>query len=158
MNFGKTILDLRKAKNMTQEDLAAQLGVTPTAVSKWENNNTLPDILMLCALADCLEVTADDLLGRAKHYRYAVIAAQSMELGQQVAAIAREYGVLARGIFTDFSQAAQTAREDTSIRYIVTSFHSGWYGDTEVPSLVCVAPTDREILANIRHVFEKYMD
>lgn len=158
MNFGKTILDLRKAKNMTQEDLAAQLGVTPTAVSKWENNITLPDILMLCALADCFEVTADELLGRAKQYRYAVIAAQSMELGQQIATIAREYGVLARGIFTDFSQAAQTAQEDASIRYIVACFHSGWYGDTEVPSLVCVAPTDREILENIRHVFEKYMD
>lgn len=158
MNFGKTILDLRKAKNMTQEELAAQLGVTPTAISKWENSNTLPDILMLCALADCFEVTADELLGRAKQYRYAMIAAQTMELGQQVAAIAKEYGILARGIFTDFTQAAQAAGEDASIRYIVACFHSGWYGDTHVPNLVCVAPTDRQILDGIRHVFEKYVD
>lgn len=37
MNFGKTIYDLRKQKNITQEELAAELGVTATAVSKWEN-------------------------------------------------------------------------------------------------------------------------
>lgn len=158
MNFGKTIQDLRKANNMTQEDLAARLGVTPTAVSKWENNNTLPDILMLCALADCFEVTADELLGRARQYRYAVIAAQSVELGNQVAAIAKEYGILARGIFTDFTQAKQAAEEDASIRYLVACFHNGWYGDASVPSLVCVAPTDREIVAGIRPVFEKYAD
>ena len=37
MNFGKTILDLRKQKNVTQEELAAELGGTAAAVSKWEN-------------------------------------------------------------------------------------------------------------------------
>ena len=37
MNFGKTLAELRKQKNMTQEELAAQLGVTAAAVSKWEN-------------------------------------------------------------------------------------------------------------------------
>ena len=45
MNLGKTILDLRKQKNVTQEDLAAELGVTAAAVSKWENGYTLPDVL-----------------------------------------------------------------------------------------------------------------
>lgn len=34
MNFGKTILELRKARNVTQEELAAELGVTAAAVSK----------------------------------------------------------------------------------------------------------------------------
>ena len=37
MNIGKTIFELRKAKNVTQEALAAELGVTAAAVSKWEN-------------------------------------------------------------------------------------------------------------------------
>ena len=158
MNFGKTLLDLRKAKNMTQEELAAQLGVTPTAVSKWENNNTLPDILMLCALADCFEVTADELLGRAKQYRYAMIAAQTVELGQQIAAIAKEYGLMARGIFPDYAQAAQAAQEDPTIYCVVSCFHSGFYGDAPVRNVVCVAPSDREILENIREVFAKYLD
>ena len=54
MNIGRNILELRKQKNITQEELAAELGVTATAVSKWENGYTLPDIMMLCALADFL--------------------------------------------------------------------------------------------------------
>ena len=66
MNLGKTILELRKAKNVTQEDMAAQLGVTAAAVSKWENDYTLPDIPMLCAIADYFQVTTDELLSRAK--------------------------------------------------------------------------------------------
>lgn len=158
MNFGKTILDLRKAKNMTQEDLAAQLGVTPTAVSKWENNNTMPDLLMLCALADCFEVTADELLGRAKQYRYAVVASETMELGQKIASIAKEYGILARGIFTNFDEAAEAALQDPAVRYTIAGFYSGYYGNTPLQNLVCVAHSDDEILEGIRHVFEKYLD
>ena len=64
MNIGQKILELRKQKGITQEELAAELGVTAAAVSKWENGYTLPDILMLCALADFFEATTDDLLGR----------------------------------------------------------------------------------------------
>ena len=37
MNIGRNILELRKQKNITQEELAAELGVTAAAVSKWEN-------------------------------------------------------------------------------------------------------------------------
>lgn len=66
MNLGKTILELRKAKNVTQDEMAAELGVTAAAVSKWENGYTMPDILMLCAIADYFQVTTDELLNRAK--------------------------------------------------------------------------------------------
>ena len=52
MNLGKTILEFRRKNNVTQEDLAAELGVTAAAVSKWENGYTLPDVMRLCALAD----------------------------------------------------------------------------------------------------------
>lgn len=38
MNLGNKILELRRQKNITQEELAAVLGVTSAAVSKWENN------------------------------------------------------------------------------------------------------------------------
>ena len=61
MNFGKNLSELRKRENITQEALAADLGVTAAAVSKWENGNTLPDILMLCALAEYFQVTTDAL-------------------------------------------------------------------------------------------------
>lgn len=64
MNIGTQIQALRKQQGITQETLAAEMGVTVGAVSKWENNITLPDILMLCSLADYFQVTTDELLGR----------------------------------------------------------------------------------------------
>ena len=65
MNIGTQIQALRKQQGITQETLAAEMGVTVGAVSKWENNITLPDILMLCNLADYFRVTTDELLGRS---------------------------------------------------------------------------------------------
>lgn len=64
MNIGTQIQALRKKQGITQETLAAEMGVTVGAVSKWENDITLPDILMLCSLADYFQVTTDELLGR----------------------------------------------------------------------------------------------
>lgn len=65
MDIGKKIQALRKERNITQEALASEMGVTVGAVSKWENGISLPDILMLSALADFFAVTTDHLLGRA---------------------------------------------------------------------------------------------
>ena len=85
MNFGKIIFELRKKRNLTQEELAAELGVTAAAVSKWEKGYSLPDILMLCSLADFFQVTADELLGRERNWKYGVVAAETEALGQQIA-------------------------------------------------------------------------
>ena len=62
--MGKRISNLRKGKGMTQELLAQLLGVTPQAVSKWENDLSCPDISILPQLAEALGVTTDELLGR----------------------------------------------------------------------------------------------
>ena len=45
--IGTTIAALRREKGLTQDALAAQLGVSAQAVSKWENGLSCPDILML---------------------------------------------------------------------------------------------------------------
>ena len=56
------IAALRKEKRMTQKDLAAQLGVTDKAVSKWERGLSCPDIALLSSLSDILGVTTGELL------------------------------------------------------------------------------------------------
>lgn len=61
--LGKRIAALRKAKGWTQEQLAAQLGISAQAVSKWENDISCPDISILPALAALLGVRVDTLLG-----------------------------------------------------------------------------------------------
>lgn len=60
--IGNRIAKFRKAKGMTQEDLANQLGVSSQAVSKWENDASCPDISLLPQLSKVLNVTTDELL------------------------------------------------------------------------------------------------
>lgn len=59
---GKLLCDLRKAKKMTQKQLADKLGVVPKTVSKWETGNGFPDVSMLLSLADILGVSERVLL------------------------------------------------------------------------------------------------
>lgn len=59
---GKRISRLRREKGITQDEIAEKLGVTPQAVSKWENDISYPDILLLPKLAKILGVTVDHLL------------------------------------------------------------------------------------------------
>jgi len=158
MNLGNKISELRKQKNVTQEELAADLGVTAAAVSKWENGYTLPDIYMLCALADFFAVTTDELLGRAKEVKYAIIAAENEALGKKVAAIAKDYGIAAQGIYTDFAEATAVTKEDVSVQYLIACYFSGYYGaQTHAVNLVSVAPTETEVLESIRQVFDNYL-
>ena len=60
--LGKRIAALRKQKELRQDDIAQLLDVSPQAVSKWENDQTCPDIGLLPKLAQILGVTTDELL------------------------------------------------------------------------------------------------
>ena len=59
---GAYLADLRRARGLTQQEAADQLGVSNKTVSKWENGAGLPDITVLPALAELYGVTADDIL------------------------------------------------------------------------------------------------
>ena len=66
MTLGKRIAMLRRQKGLKQEDLANTLGISSQAVSKWENDQTCPDISLLPKLAELLGVTVDELLSGEK--------------------------------------------------------------------------------------------
>jgi len=61
--MGQIIRRLRKERNLTQEELAEQLGVTFQAVSKWENNSGMPDISQVVPIAHVFGVSTDVLFG-----------------------------------------------------------------------------------------------
>lgn len=64
--LGENISALRKEKSLTQEELSELLGVSPQAVSKWENDLSCPDIMLLPNIAEIFNVTVDELLGGKK--------------------------------------------------------------------------------------------
>ena len=62
MTIGRRIAQLRKEKGLTQDELSQMMEVSAQAVSKWENDQTCPDIASLPKLAKILGVTVDELL------------------------------------------------------------------------------------------------
>ena len=66
MTIGRRIAQLRKEKGLTQEELSQMMEVSAQAVSKWENDQTCPDISSLPKLAEILGVTVDELLSGKK--------------------------------------------------------------------------------------------
>lgn len=66
MEFGQKLLELRKSRELTQEELAEALYVSRTAVSKWESGRGYPGIDSLKEIANYFSVTIDDLLSGEK--------------------------------------------------------------------------------------------
>ena len=64
--FGQRFARLRKEKGLTQDDIAQNVNISAQAVSKWENDISMPDISVLPLLSDILDITLDELLGKAK--------------------------------------------------------------------------------------------
>ena len=64
--LGKRISANRKRLGLTQDRLAELLGVTAQAVSKWENDQSCPDIGTLPRLAEIFGISTDELLGRER--------------------------------------------------------------------------------------------
>lgn len=62
IKIGRFIAERRKNKNLTQAQLAEELGITDRAVSKWENGRSLPDSSIMLELCELLEITVNDLL------------------------------------------------------------------------------------------------
>lgn len=62
MKTGELIRTLRKEKKLTQEQVADLLGVSAPAVNKWENGNSMPDVMLLAPLARLLDTDVNTLL------------------------------------------------------------------------------------------------
>lgn len=62
MNLGNSLFNARKKSNLSQEDVAEKLGVSRQTISKWELNETLPDIRQSKELSTLYHVTLDELV------------------------------------------------------------------------------------------------
>ena len=75
MSFGKTIKDLRRKQDLTQERLAEILSISPQAISRWETDMAMPDISLIAPLCHLFNVTSDELLGIDLSRRQEVVKA-----------------------------------------------------------------------------------
>ena len=66
IKIGKFIAELRKTKNMTQQQLGEKIGVSSKTISKWETGKGMPDLSSLKPLSDCLEISINELLSGEK--------------------------------------------------------------------------------------------
>lgn len=66
MNLGQRLLDLRKSKHLSQEEVAFKLNVSRQTISKWETDQSTPDFDKIAPLCELYEITADELLSGKK--------------------------------------------------------------------------------------------
>lgn len=83
LKIGEVIVNRRKEKGLTQEQLAEAVGVSTPAVSKWETGNTYPDITLLAPIARVLGITTDTLLS----YREDLSHTQILQYEKQMEAL-----------------------------------------------------------------------
>ncbi|MBR4019845.1 MAG: helix-turn-helix domain-containing protein [Firmicutes bacterium] len=62
MELGKTLVEIRKQHNLTQEDLAEKFHVTRQTISNWENGKSFPDLETLICISDAFRVSLDTML------------------------------------------------------------------------------------------------
>ena len=79
LNIGENLRRLRRAADMTQEQLADKLGIAYQSVSRWENGTTYPDMEFLPVLSSIFGVTVDELLGCEESKKKEQISARYVE-------------------------------------------------------------------------------
>lgn len=80
MTFGENLKTLRNARSFSQKDLAEELGFSFQNISKWERNESLPDIETLLAIAKFFGTTTDDLLGYAVEEKFSTLKIDDNEV------------------------------------------------------------------------------
>ncbi|MBQ8431544.1 MAG: DUF2807 domain-containing protein [Clostridia bacterium] len=114
--FAAIVAERRKAKKMTQKMLADRLGISPQAVSKWENGLGFPDMIMLPALSETLEISLDELFGvkplpRAEAPILEAPGLESMESGDEASVPAsRKRGLFGWLIGTEEERKLEESR------------------------------------------------
>lgn len=136
--IGNYIAQKRRAQNLTQEQLAEQLGVSNKTVSKWENGKSMPDYSVIQALCKALHVTLPELMegadaapdGQQEHD-----AAQMLDLLRRTQELERQKKML-YGLILIMLGIACNAMADTVGETDVQSFIAGILGALSVAEIL----------------------
>ena len=114
MNIGATIVNLRREKGVTQEQLARAVGVSKPAVSKWETGQSCPDIQLLAPIARYFGVTIDALLS----FTRTLSREEADRLAKEVPGIFEQEGFQA-----GMERCASLVREYPDSQYLKAGHH-----------------------------------
>lgn len=89
-NLGKFVAMRRKLMGITQAELADRIGVSKSAVAKWETNGGLPDRDNLCRLADVINISVDELHGIIRNT--AAFGTNEVNITPEIIAALESYG------------------------------------------------------------------
>lgn len=92
--LGTRISELRKQKGYTQEEFSDMLGVSAQAVSKWENDISCPDIMLIPQIASIFEITTDELLTGKTPKKEADEETQQMKISADISKLKLRIQVL----------------------------------------------------------------
>ena len=119
MNIGSKIAEARKKKHLTQEQLAELLNVSRQSISRWESNQTYPDMDKIVFLAEILEVSCDYLLTDQ------ALPQENGTAGNQSAITRLLYGAKGKRVKLAFYQDAKDADLDLK-ESVITDFDGQW--------------------------------
>ena len=146
--FSQILARERKARGMSQDDLAAQLQVSRQAISKWEIGDAMPDLHNLIALADVLGLSLDALCGRvprADTDSAAVSAAPAVVVsGKLNRALLAACAILSAALLLSFLlwfQCASDSTRDFAPQNLLSSYGT----DFSVTGLSFVGETDYQV-------------
>lgn len=125
LNFSRNIARLRGAAKLTQEGLAAHVGVTKAAVSKWEVGAGYPDMEMLPRLASFFRVTVDDLLGYEPQMAPSEIERTTRELLAAVAADPDGVRARATALAADYASCWELLLNLASVHAMLAACNGG---------------------------------
>ena len=117
LNIAENIRRLRKARSLTQEQLAEALGVTVGAVYKWESGRATPDISLIVEMAAFFEISVDVLLGYELHRSSAQEAADGIRRMRKEKRV-EEGKSLARTALQKYPNSFSVVHESALIYYV----------------------------------------
>lgn len=115
--FSEILRSLRKAKGLTQRELAGHLGVTQQMVAKWEKGQSTPGPDQLTRMAELLEVSTDTLLGRVVGLETRPASAYGQCRIPVVGTVKAGYGALA--FEEDYGSEYASVKDPDSYFYLV---------------------------------------
>ncbi len=93
MNLGEKLLNLRKSKNLSQEEAADKLNVTRQTISKWETNQSTPDFDKIIPICNLYGITTEELLTDKEHEEINIIKEDNIKEKNNEIKIKRAKGI-----------------------------------------------------------------